>query len=146
MHAGNPGGLFQAPSNEQLRRLLYIALGLDHWPHALRYHGRHGVSRFQGHAPFFHRLQGRHPTIGEGAYCRNWSFYEQRSFGDGRFYALRSAWSVRHLRRDCRPCAKRRVSPVPHSVDAGPRYLSRHRRYDRRLPIVLGATGYAARQ
>ena len=84
MHAGNPGGLFQAPSNEQLRRLLYIALGLDHWPHALRYHGRHGVSRFQGHAPFFHPLQGRHPTIGEGAYCRNWSFYEQRSFGDGR--------------------------------------------------------------
>jgi hypothetical protein len=36
--------------------------------------------------------------------------------------------------------------PVLHSVDADPRYLSRYRRHDRRLPIVLEAAGYAARQ
>jgi hypothetical protein len=146
VRAGNPRGLFQAPFNEQLRWPLYVALGLDHWLYALRYRGRHGVSRFQGHAPFFHPLQGRHPIIGEGAYCRSGSFCEQRSSGDGRFYALRSAQSVRHLQRDCRPCAELRVSPVLHSVDADPRYLSRHRRHDRRLPIVLEAAGYAARQ
>jgi hypothetical protein len=76
VRAGNPRGLFQAPFNEQLRWPLYVALGLDHWLYALHYRGRHGVSRFQGHAPFFHRLQGRHPIIGEGVYCRNGSFYE----------------------------------------------------------------------